>query len=88
MTSIKRKFFSHIEYSNEQGLLHRTDGPAREFANGDKFWYINGIRHREDGPAVEMYSSYKAWYLNDKIYLEEEWKEEVTRLKLKRILDL
>ena len=21
---------------------HRTDGPAIEFANGDKHWYING----------------------------------------------
>jgi hypothetical protein len=22
--------------------LHREDGPAIEFANGDKYWYLNG----------------------------------------------
>ena len=35
------------------GKLHREDGPAVEFADGDKFWYLNGKLHREDGPAVE-----------------------------------
>jgi len=24
------------------GLLHREDGPACEYANGDKSWWING----------------------------------------------
>jgi len=24
------------------GKLHREDGPAIEFANGDKSWYLNG----------------------------------------------
>ena len=44
------------------GELHRTDGPAIEWANGDKCWYLNGNRHRIDGPAVEY--GYKAWYLH------------------------
>ena len=35
------------------GKLHREDGPAVEYANGDKAWYLNGKRHRTDGPAVE-----------------------------------
>ena len=35
------------------GQLHRTDGPAIEWADGSKFWYLNGKRHREDGPAIE-----------------------------------
>ena len=26
-------------YVNDK--LHRTDGPAIEFADGDKFWYLN-----------------------------------------------
>ena len=23
--------------------MHREDGPAVEYANGDKFWYLNGV---------------------------------------------
>ena len=26
------------------GLLHRTDGPAIEWAYGVNWWYVNGIR--------------------------------------------
>ena len=32
-----------IEYRNEQGELHREDGPATMWANGTKFWYFDGI---------------------------------------------
>ncbi|MDE1834887.1 MAG: hypothetical protein KGH64_06140, partial [Candidatus Micrarchaeota archaeon] len=42
----------------------RTDGPAIEYANGDKEWYLNGQCHRTDGPAIERAYGYKAWYLN------------------------
>ena len=24
-------------------ILHRTDGPAVEYADGDRSWYVNGI---------------------------------------------
>ena len=34
-------------------VLHREDGPAKEYVNGDKHWYKNGKLHREDGPAIE-----------------------------------
>ena len=48
-----------------------------EWANGDKFWYLNEKLHREDGPAVECAYGYKAWYLNGKRHREggpaEEW---------------
>lgn len=47
---------------NEQGRLHRTDGPAIEYANGDKLWYINGTLHRENGPAVEWGYNIVRWY--------------------------
>jgi len=32
-------------------VLHRTDGPARIYADGSQEWYLNGKRHRESGPA-------------------------------------
>jgi hypothetical protein len=27
--------------------LHRTDGPAIEYADGTKMWYLNGIQYTE-----------------------------------------
>ena len=51
-------------YLNDK--LHRTDGPAIEWADGTKEWWHNGMRHRTDGPAIEWADGTKAWYLNDK----------------------
>ena len=46
------------------GKLHREDGPAIIYADGDKEWWLNGYRHREDGPAYEWASGPKRWYLH------------------------
>ena len=27
---------------NKKNLLHREDGPASEWNDGDKWWYLNG----------------------------------------------
>jgi hypothetical protein len=114
MKSIKKETSDRIEYTNEQGLLHRIDGPAIEYTqyndgttewwfngelhrtdgpavvwrSGDKSWFIKGKRHREDGPAIENKDGSKSWFLNGLRYSEEGWKQEVTKIKLKRILDL
>jgi len=49
-------------------VLHRLDGPAIEYANGRKVWYVNGKLHRLNGPAVEGEDEGedvgKAWYVN------------------------
>ena len=37
----------------QDGKLHRLDGPAIEWANGDEHWYQEGKLHRLDGPAIE-----------------------------------
>ena len=47
------------------GKLHREDGPAIEYAEGNKWWYLNGKLHREDGPAVEYADGTKFWFIND-----------------------
>jgi hypothetical protein len=88
MKSIKKEYPNRIEYHNEYGQRHRTDGPALEWNDGVKAWYINGELHREDGPAIEWSDSSISYYLNDKRYLEQEWKQEVVKIKLKRILNL
>jgi hypothetical protein len=56
---------------NEQGELHREDGPAIEYANGIKKWYLNGLLHREDGPAIEYVTGNKEWYLNGERHRED-----------------
>jgi hypothetical protein len=48
------------------GMLHRVDGPAAEYANGTKYWCLNGQCHREDGPAIECANGDKFWYYQGK----------------------
>ena len=63
--------------------LHRTDGPAVEYADGYKVWYLDGKRHRTDGPAIEYPNGDKYWYLNGK-QIDCKSQEEFERLlKLK-----
>ena len=61
----------HKRYYNAEGKYHREDGPAVEYDNGDKFWYINGKLHREDGPTLELVNGNKSWYLNDHLHRED-----------------
>ena len=49
---------------------HREDGPAVEWSNGTKEWYINGKRYREDGPAVEWADGAKFWFINGQLHRE------------------
>jgi hypothetical protein len=51
--------------------LHREDGPAVEFANGDKWWYLHNGLHREDGPAIEFTNGTKYWYLYNRLHRED-----------------
>jgi len=62
-----------IRWYNENNELHREDGPAIEWFNGSKSWYLNGNLHREDGPAIECSNGDKAWYIKDKQLTEEEF---------------
>ena len=57
----------------QNGKLHRTDGPAIEYADGTKFWYLKGELHRVEGPAIEYADGVKGWCLNGKRLTEEEF---------------
>jgi hypothetical protein len=59
--------------------LHRIDGPAIEYINGEKNWWVNGKLHRTDGPAAE-YTSGERWYLDNQVYTFDNWLEENTDL--------
>jgi hypothetical protein len=67
----KQEFWGGIEYINEDGKLHRLDGPAVEWKYGNKSWYINGMLHREDGPARESITGNKCWYINGLLHRED-----------------
>ena len=73
---------SKTEWYNLNDERHREDGPAREYANGTKEWYINGERLTETefnqrtqsciGKIVEYASGTKEWYnLNGELHRED-----------------
>ena len=45
-------------------VLHRTDGPAVEYADGSKLWLQDGKYHRDDGPAIDRADGHKEWWQN------------------------
>jgi len=51
-------------WRNARGELHRIDGPAFEWSNGTKMWYVNGRHHRLDGPAYEVFEGSMGWYID------------------------
>ena len=61
------------------GRLHRENGPAVEYANGNKTWYLNGELHREDGPAVDWAGSFKEWWINGQKLTKEEFNEQLKK---------
>ncbi len=43
---------------------HRLDGPAVEYRDGTKYWYVDDKLHRLDGPALEFADGSESWYIN------------------------
>ena len=54
----------NIYHYNHQGELHNPSGPAIEYVDDSKFYYVNGKLHRADGPAVEYDGGLKVYHLN------------------------
>jgi hypothetical protein len=52
-------------------IIHRDDGPAVEFLNGEKRWYQHGVVHRDGGPAIEYANGDEAWYRNGKLHRKD-----------------
>ena len=71
-------------WKNEDGKYNREDGPAIEYANGDKAWYSDGQLHREDGPAIEYANGDKTWYKNDVLHREDGPAKEGTSFNISR----
>jgi hypothetical protein len=60
-----------IAWRNSNGNLHRKDGPAVEWSDGTKEWYVDGKLHREDGPAIEWSNGTKSWFVDGKRHRED-----------------
>jgi hypothetical protein len=58
-------------WRNKSGKLHRLEGPAAEYSDGQKSWYQNGLRHRLDEPAVEGNNGEKEWWINGLLHRED-----------------
>jgi len=61
---------------------HRTDGPAIEFVNGRKEWWIHNRLHRLDGPAVECTNGCKEWWVHGNKYSEQSFYNYINNLKI------
>jgi len=68
-------------------LVHREDGPAVEWCDGDKEWFLEGKHHREGGPAVEYSNGDKYWYLNGKEYSKKEYWKIMNLMNKNRVLN-
>lgn len=47
-----------------KGQFHCETGPAIEYWDGSKEWFINGLLHRADGPAIDCPDGFRAYYIN------------------------
>ena len=87
MNPVMDEYVNKYWYDSD-GKLHREDGPAAEYANGDKLWYKHGKWHREDGPAIEYSNGSSSYYLKYIKYTEEEYWEKIKELKKCKLFKL
>jgi hypothetical protein len=48
------------------GEIHREDGPAIEYFDGNWSWFDHGKMHRVSGPAAKVSESKYEWWLDGK----------------------
>lgn len=69
---------------NDAGKFHRIGGPADEFENGDKVFYVNGLRHNEDGAAIQLADGRNFFYLEGKELTEKAYNKQIEKIKAAR----
>lgn len=57
----------------QDGVLHRENGPALIRPCGTREWRINGWLHREDGPAVEYSNGEQEWWVHGRELTQEQY---------------
>lgn len=61
----------NAEGDDRENILHREDGPAIEYDNGNKEYWFMGKLHREGGPAIDYANGQKEYYVNYKLHRED-----------------
>jgi hypothetical protein len=59
--SVKMIYELETVWRNEKRQIHRENGPAVEYIDGEKEWWQNGLKHRLEGPAVEQLFGCQWW---------------------------
>lgn len=49
----------------KNGHIHREDGPAIIYSDGQQEWYLNGKLHRTDGPAIIYTDGVERWFIDN-----------------------
>ena len=70
------KFGTKRWYLN--GVIHREDGPAVEFADGTKEWWLNGVQHTEE----EFNQWLEKKHLNERLQQTLEEKPQGKKVKI------
>jgi len=83
----RNKEYEFWYWKNDDNYFHHEDGPAIEYDNGTKFWYINGKLHNNVGPAVEYSDGRVYYYLDDIMYNYSDWLIIVRTKKLEELLN-
>lgn len=65
---VKVKTHCSFLWFNEDGVLHRDDGPACDYFDGGEEWFTNGARNRISGLPAVTKKSKKEWYENDLLH--------------------
>jgi hypothetical protein len=78
-------YISYGYYQGNKLIFHKEDGPAIEYINGNKAWYIHGKLHREDGPAREGFNGFNFWYLEGNIIKEKDFEEALRVYKVSKV---
>ena len=60
---MKSLIFNYV-FKDALGRIHKEDGPAVEYINGTKCWYLNDKLHRLDGPAIERADGRNQYWVN------------------------
>lgn len=74
IVDIGKPYEREIYYSDETySIIHREDGPAVEWCDGSKEWWVNNVHHRINGPCAEWSDEEKWFAINGVFYEEEEY---------------
>jgi hypothetical protein len=71
MSTPRTDKYGNREWRNSEGDLHRADGPAIEYTDGGREWWVNGMLHRADGPAREYADGTRSWWKNGQLHRKD-----------------